>query len=567
MEKPMRKIINDPADFVDEVVDGILRAHSGQLRSASRDKRALVRQGDDESESNRVRIVTGGGSGHLPLFLGYVGQGLATGAAIGNVFSSPSPDQVLAATQVKIARRGALYLYGNYGGDIYNFSVAAELAKAAGVEVTTVLGKDDLLSASEDRAAQRRGVAGLVFAYKTAGASAWRGDDLESVTAIAQRTVDSTRTVGVGLSPTILPIVGKPTFEIADGMMEIGVGIHGESGLGATPLEEADSIGDRFFAHLDAELAFAHPQRVAVLVNGLGATPLEELYLLYRRVTELIEAAGSAVVWNYIGEYATSLEMAGASVSVLSLDDELEELLLAPASSPFYRDGSRVTVGSAAGEVEADEIGDVEVTRTGRDSALRRVLRDVASSMPAHAEELGELDSALGDGDLGITVSEGANAIRELLDGLPDDVAARDLLRQVGQAFSSANPSTFAALVGMAVIEASSLVPGDRSSMSLEQGLLFGRAVAASVESRGGAKLGDKTLLDVLVPVLGELEAGSTMPAVREFIAQQVETVAHLQSNVGRAAWHRERSVGRKDPGSVAIQRFFEELANALHAS
>jgi dihydroxyacetone kinase len=186
--------------------------------------------------------------------------------------------------------------------------------------------------------------------------------------------------------------------------------------------------------------------------------------------------------------------------------------------------------------------------------------------MPTYADELRELDSALGDGDLGITVSQGSNAIRELLDALPDDVVARDLLRQVGQAFSSANPSTFAALVGMAIIEASSDLPCDSSSLSVEEALDFGRGVAASVESRGGAKLGDKTLLDVLVPVLDELEAGSTLPEVGAFIAQQVETVARMQSSVGRAAWHRERSVGHKDPGSVAVQRFFEELAKAVRA-
>ncbi len=330
----MRKLINNPDDFVDEVLDGILAAHPDQLRSASPDNRALVRA--DSPAQGRVGIVTGGGSGHLPVFLGYVGKGLCSGVAVGNVFSSPSPDQVLAATQASSGGVGVLYVYGNYGGDVFNFDLAADMAEAEDIETRTVLVTDDVASAPLERAEERRGIAGLFFAYKCAGAAAERGDTLEQVEAAAKKAVAATRTMGVGLSPTILPAAGKPTFELGEGEMEIGIGIHGEPGIHRGPLETADEVADRLLSAISEDLALTSGDRVAVLVNGLGATPLEELYVIYRHLAKDLSAKGVTVHRQYIGEYATSLEMAGASITLMRLDDELAELVDAPASSPFF---------------------------------------------------------------------------------------------------------------------------------------------------------------------------------------------------------------------------------------
>lgn len=331
----MKKLINDPERFVDEMLEGLLLAHSGLLRPASPDNRALVRA--DAPLAGRVGIVTGGGSGHLPVFLGYVGQGLCSGVAIGNVFSSPSAEQMLAATQAVSGGAGVLYLYGNYGGDVLNFDLAGEMADAEGIETRTVLVTDDVSSAPPDRADERRGIAGLVFAYKCAGAAAERGDPLDKVAAAAEAAVAATRTMGVGLSPTILPAAGKPTFTLEDGEMEIGIGIHGEPGVHRGPLESADAVTDRLLDSIAADLGLASGDRVAVLVNGLGATPLEELYIMYRRAVHRLGDLGVRIHRPYVGEYATSLEMAGASLSVMRLDDELTELLDAPALSPFFR--------------------------------------------------------------------------------------------------------------------------------------------------------------------------------------------------------------------------------------
>jgi dihydroxyacetone kinase-like protein len=330
----VKKLINDPAQFVDEMLEGLLLAHPDQLRAATEDKRALVRA--DSPKQGRVGIVTGGGSGHLPTFLGYVGEGLCSGVAVGNVFSSPSAEQVLEATKASDGGAGVLYLYGNYGGDVLNFDLAADMAELDDIETRTVLVTDDVASQPKERAADRRGVAGLFFAYKCAGAAAERGDDLAGVTAAAQAAVDATRTMGIGLSPTILPTVGKPTFELDEGEMEVGIGIHGEPGIHRGPLETADAVTDRLLEPIVADLELSRGERVAVLVNGLGATPLEELYVIYRRVHARLAELGVEIERRYVGEYATSLEMAGASVSVMRLDDSTSELLAAPARSPFF---------------------------------------------------------------------------------------------------------------------------------------------------------------------------------------------------------------------------------------
>jgi dihydroxyacetone kinase/dihydroxyacetone kinase-like protein len=330
----VKKLINDPARFVDEMLEGLLLAHPDQLRAASEDNRALVRA--DSPKQGRVGIVTGGGSGHLPTFLGYVGEGLCSGVAVGNVFSSPSAEQVLEATKASDGGAGVLYLYGNYGGDVLNFDLAADMAELEDIETRTVLVIDDVASQPKERAADRRGVAGLFLAYKCAGAAAERGDDLAGVAAAAQAAVDATRTMGIGLSPTILPTVGKPTFELDEGEMEIGIGIHGEPGIHRGPLETADAVTDRLLDPIVADLDLSRGERVAVLVNGLGATPLEELYLLYRRVHARLGELGVEIERRYVGEYATSLEMAGASVSVMRLDDATSALLAAPARSPFF---------------------------------------------------------------------------------------------------------------------------------------------------------------------------------------------------------------------------------------
>ncbi|MDA8218488.1 MAG: dihydroxyacetone kinase subunit DhaK [Dehalococcoidales bacterium] len=330
----MKKIINDPANFVDDTLEGILAAHPDKLRMAGDEKRAIVRA--DAPVQGKVAIATGGGSGHLPVFLGYVGRGLADGVAVGNVFASPSTRQMLAVTHAIHGGKGVLYLYGNYQGDTMNFDTAAEMADMDDIRVETVLVTDDVASAPPERWQTRRGVAGLLFAYKIAGAKAEESADLAAIKAAAEEAVANTRSMGVALSPCTVPEAGRPTFTIGEDEMEIGMGIHGEPGVRRGKLQSADEIAEQLTQAVLADLPFRAGDEVGVLVNGLGATPKEELYILYRKIKSLLDEAGVRVHRPYIGEYATSLEMAGASLSLLRLDDERKRLLDAPADSPFF---------------------------------------------------------------------------------------------------------------------------------------------------------------------------------------------------------------------------------------
>jgi phosphoenolpyruvate---glycerone phosphotransferase subunit DhaK len=330
----MKKFINKPEDFVDEMLAGILAAHPDQLRNVADDLRCIVRA--DAPKHDKVALATGGGSGHLPLFLGYVGEGMLDGCAVGGVFQSPSSEQALEVTKAIDSGKGVLYIYGNYGGDIINFDMAAEMAEMEDIRVETYVAGEDVASAPKGEEGKRRGVAGIFFVYKCAGAKAEEGADLDEVKRIAELAGANVRTMGVALSPVIVPEVGKPSFTIGEGEMEIGMGIHGEPGIRRGKLLTADEVVDEMVGQILPDLPYSSGDEVSVLVNGLGATPKEELYVVYRRVAELLNDKGISVVKVYVGEFATSLEMTGFSISILKLSDELKQLLLKPARTPFF---------------------------------------------------------------------------------------------------------------------------------------------------------------------------------------------------------------------------------------
>ncbi|MGO9584175.1 MAG: dihydroxyacetone kinase subunit DhaK [Acidimicrobiales bacterium] len=332
----MRKIMNDPKNFVDDFLDGLLKAYPREFCAVPGFPRAL-RRVEPSGADPKVAIVTGGGSGHLPLFLGYVGQGLCSAVAVGNTFSSPSADAILAATKASQSGKGVLFLYGNYSGDGINFDDAADMASDSGIETETVRAADDVASAPPAASGSRRGVAGLTLAYKCAGAAAAANYTLSDTAKVAARSLANTRTMGVGLSPTIIPEAGRPTFELAEGEMELGIGIHGEPGIRREEMGDADGIADVLLDGILAELGLTASSRVAVLVNSLGATPEEELYIVYGRVADRLAAMGVTVHRTFVGRYATSLEMAGCSISVMTLDDELTSLLDAHSYSPLLR--------------------------------------------------------------------------------------------------------------------------------------------------------------------------------------------------------------------------------------
>lgn len=319
------------------MLEGLYIAHPDLITYTNNDLRCLVTANKKEG---KVGIATGGGSGHLPLFLGYVGKGMLDGCSVGDVFQSPSAEQMLAITKEIDSGAGVLYIYGNYNGDIFNFDMAAEMADfEEDIRVESVVAGEDVASAGPAAPGEkntRRGVAGIFFVYKCAGAAADAMLDLDQVKAIAQKAAENVRTMGVALTPCIVPRVGKPGFELGEDEMEIGMGIHGETGIRRGRIEPADQIVEEMLDKIIADLPYVEGDEVDVLVNGLGATTLDEQYIVTRKINDVLSQKGIYVHKYYVGEYVTSLEMAGFSISLLKLDDELKKYMEAPAQTPFF---------------------------------------------------------------------------------------------------------------------------------------------------------------------------------------------------------------------------------------
>ena len=325
----MQRILNDPDHIVEEMLEGFWKSnpHIGAPTENPRVVRAV------EPPQDRVGIVTGGGSGHKPAFVGYVGKNMVDAVAVGEIFSSPTAAAFLDAFRAANAGKGVACLYGNYSGDNMNVKMAARMAKKEGIEIKTVVANDDVPSAPKDQREKRRGVAGEIFMWKIGGAKAASGASLDEVIAAAQKAIDNTRSVGIGLTPCTLPAVGHPNFQIEEGTMEVGIGHHGEKGIDVLPIESAAQMAKRMCDIVLPDLPFQAGDEVAVLVSGLGATPVMELYVLYNEIDKLLAERGIKVYRSYVGNYFTSLEMSGATCSAMKLDDELKPLLDMPVET------------------------------------------------------------------------------------------------------------------------------------------------------------------------------------------------------------------------------------------
>ncbi|WP_281658589.1 dihydroxyacetone kinase subunit DhaK [Halobacillus sp. Cin3] len=330
----MKKLINDPNLVITEMLDGFVAAHSSSVK---RVENTTVVARKNAPVSGKVGIVSGGGSGHEPAHAGYVGEGMLDAAVSGEVFTSPTPDQVFEAIKAVDSGKGVLLVIKNYTGDVMNFEMAAELAEAEGIQVDQVVVNDDVAVEDSSFTTGRRGVAGTVFVHKLAGAMAETGASLEKVKQTAEKVVQHVRTMGVALSPCIMPSSGEESFELGDKEIEMGIGIHGEPGIEKKPLVSADEITSEMVERILPELELNENDEVAVMVNGMGATPAMELYIVNRKVHELLAEKSVTVSHTFVGEYMTSLEMAGCSITILKVDDQLKELLDAPSQAPAFR--------------------------------------------------------------------------------------------------------------------------------------------------------------------------------------------------------------------------------------
>ena len=330
----MKKIINNPGNFVDETMEGIVLAYGDKVKLLNGDKRVLLT--NYPVKKGKVGIVTAGGSGHLPVFLGYVGKGLLDGCAVGNVFASPSSQKMTDMIKACDYGSGVLCLYCNYGGDTMNFEMACEMAEFDNVTTAQVKVRDDIASSSVENADKRRGVAGMVYAFKIAGAAAAKMMSLDEVVEVTKKALENIKTMGVATSPCIVPEVGKPTFTIDEDKIEVGMGIHGEPGIEIKDMMTANEIAETIIKKISNEMTLVEGDEISIMVNGLGATPMEELLIVYRSIHNMLSPKGIKIFMPHIGEFATSMEMSGLSVTVFKLDEELKDLLSSPAKSPFY---------------------------------------------------------------------------------------------------------------------------------------------------------------------------------------------------------------------------------------
>ena len=329
----MKKIINNADNFVEESISGLVKSYPEIYKYSSETNKVLMRS---VKGNNKVGLVSGGGSGHLPLFTGYIGKGLLDSCAIGNVFASPSVDEISTAIKSANSEKGVLCIYGNYGGDVMNFDMASEMLEMEDIKVESIVVADDVASASKEEKEKRRGVTGMLYVFKTTGAIAESGADFDEVKRVALKTNENIRTMGIALTPTILPQAGKPTFEIGDDEMEIGMGIHGEPGIRRGKLKTANEITEELSEKLLNDIDLNKGDKVSILINSLGATPHEELFIVADKFNNILNDNGIINSKSYVGRYATSMEMAGMSITILKLDDELERLLLEEANCPFW---------------------------------------------------------------------------------------------------------------------------------------------------------------------------------------------------------------------------------------
>jgi len=572
----MTYLFNAPERFADEAADGFAAAYGRLVR---RVPGGVVRRAP--LAPGTVAVVIGGGSGHYPAFAGFVGDGLAAGAAMGNVFASPSAQHAWAVARAVEAGGGVLFSYGNYAGDALNFGEAEGRLAAEGVACASVPVTDDVASAPEGERWRRRGIAGGLIVYKVAGAAAHEGSDLGEVQRLAELANERTRSIGVAFSGCTLPGSREPLFAVQRGRMAVGMGIHGESGVAERDAASADELAELLVDALWRESpsgASQRGERVAVVLNGLGSVKYEELFVLYRRVAQLLHAEGVIVVEPEVGELVTSFAMAGVSLSLCWLDDDLDRMWLAPALAPAFRrppPTGDLRLPRASGEAPPADAPPLEgAVSTGRAvtglahegsraaaATVARGLRLAAGALDAAAEQLGRYDAIAGDGDHGIGMQRGATAAAaeaERLAGL--GAGAGTVLESAGAAWADAGGGTSGALWGLGLRTAGAYL-GDAAPPDAAAVADAVDAACTAIARAGNVAEGDKTMVDALAPfgraLREQLGSGAAFEAAWAAAAslarQAADATAALLPRAGRARLHGEKSRGTPDPGAISL--------------
>ncbi|MCT1776498.1 dihydroxyacetone kinase family protein [Brachybacterium sp. p3-SID957] len=570
----MTYLFNDPSDFAAQAVKGLALSHPEQV--------AMVHGGvvrASETPKGQPALVIGGGSGHYPAFAGWVGPGMGHGAPCGNIFSSPSSSQVYSVARNAENGGGVILGFGNYAGDVLHFGAAAEKLRAEGVDVRIIKVSDDIISNSPENHRDRRGIAGDLPVFKIAGAAIEAGADIDEAERIAWKANDATRSFGLAFDGCTLPGADEPLFHVEEGQMGVGLGIHGEPGVRDEPIGTADEIATLLVEGVIAEQPERSQEgyegRAAVILNGLGTVKYEELFVVYTKVAELLEQHDITPVRPEVGEFVTSLDMAGLSLTLVYLDEELEQHWLAPVDTPAYRRGA-MPQQERPRRTDFWEAGTDEVPESTEES--REVAQDIVGVLDLFEQvcareeaELGRIDAIAGDGDHGQGMAYGSKgAAAAARAAVEDGAGARTVLVRAGEAWSESAGGTSGALWGAALIAAGGVFDDREGS---EQRTVVDAIDAGidAVQRLGGAKEGDKTMVDAAAPFRTALAEKFTGDNASEAIVEAAavarkaaDATADITATLGRSRVLGEKSLGTPDPGAISFSILMKELGEHL---
>ncbi|WP_055046409.1 dihydroxyacetone kinase family protein [Devosia sp. A16] len=557
----MKKLINDIPSLVRQSLEGLAMLHPGLALLG--DENILVRS-DLEAfrKSGKVAIVTGGGAGHEPAHAGYVGEGMLTAAVSGDVFASPSTDAVYAALRAVGTPSGVLVIVKNYTGDRLNFGLAAQMARADGIPVELVIVDDDAALGKAERTAGRRGIAGTVLVHKVAGAAAQAGLPLSEVKARALAAIGAVASMGVALSPCTVPAAGKPNFALGDDEMELGLGIHGEAGVQRVVMQPARQVVETLIGTILADRGLQRGDHVALLINNLGGTAQMEMSIVARDALAVLEAQGIVVDRGYCGTFLTAIEMTGISLSLLRTDAALLAALDAPTAAPAWpgTHGQLPQAGKTTLPAPAIDNDTTAGTGPATPAELVAVLTSACRAIIAAEAELTEMDRIVGDGDIGHSLANGANALLARAPGWtgrPLDA----VLREIGLALRKSIGGTSGPLYAAFAIAAAQST-ADRATLAATFA-----AGADAIRRLGGADAGDRTMLDALLPAAAAMTGGSIAGQLRSAAAAAragAAATAAMQPRRGRSSYIGERAIGHPDPGAVAVALWLEAAASAM---
>ena len=567
----MKKFINRPENAVEEMLQGMTVLSPGLDRLPGH--RVMFRADAERIRDKRVAIISGGGSGHEPAHAGYIGEGMLSAGVAGEVFTSPDTDSIFAAIKAVAGKPGALLVVKNYTGDRLNFGLAAEMARSEGISVEMIIVDDDVALNLTGSATGARGLAGTIFVHKLVGAAAAEGKTLTDLASLGRAAVRSLATMGVSFSAGISPAVGKPSFELAEDEMELGLGIHGEPGVTRTKLQPADQLTETLLTRILKDRNFGAQKRIAVLINNLGATTEMELAIVARHATRFLDSSGFTVERLYAGTFLSSLEMAGISISVLGLNDEWLRLLDAPTTAPAWPNAAKQRPRPTT--LQSAQPAGANMAFTARENPESDLGKNVERAIKAACEalfqaepQLTELDRITGDGDLGASMKRASIAIREAIPSYPlNDISAT--LKALGHTLRHELGGSSGPLYGVLFLRAGNVLENSGRIGLAEWATAVDEGCRA-ISELGGAKPGDRTMLDAFDPFLKILRQAGTFTPHEALLAavdeaqRGAEATAQMKPRLGRSSYLQDRVLGHPDPGAIAVAIWLRAVAVAV---